>query len=203
MVDDLSARGTQHGHPVTVDDVTALPVGAEGDLAGRRATASKGHAVHSAAPGEVTITSTRYPFCTSGDPTKFTATRSAATLIPFHQELNRLTLKVKSARAAQYAVTWGETTRVFPAKALANGINLAAEFPDNPFCDAFQKVDEAILKKQNFETEQVKSKFHSAAAKADMAAVVAETEAQRAKLVEAVAAAFVPVTHTIRIAAQP
>jgi hypothetical protein len=64
-------------------------------------------------------------------------------------------------------------------------------------------VDTAILKKQDFETDQIKNKFHSPAAKADMAAVVAETEAQRAPLVEAVTTAFVPVTHIIKIVAQP
>jgi lysophospholipase L1-like esterase len=173
------------------------------DLAKQRAAAIGGHTVTACANGEVTVISTRYPFCTAGDPARHTATRSATTLIPFYQDLSRLTLRVKPGKAANYSVTWGETTRVFPAKTLAKGINLAAEFPDNPFSAAFQKVDAAILKKQDFETDQIKNKFHSPAAKADMATVVAESEAQRAPLVEAVTVAFVPVTHSIKIEPQP
>jgi hypothetical protein len=41
--------------------------------------------------------------------------------------------------------------------------------------------------------------FHGDAGKADMKGTVAKTEAERAPLAAAIPAAFVPVTHTIRI----
>src|SRR4051812_33715029 len=65
------------------------------DLKSGNATASKGHEVVSAKNGEVEIQSTRYPFCATGDLNSDKSIRSAMTLIPFNQELNRLTLKVK------------------------------------------------------------------------------------------------------------
>jgi len=60
-------------------------------------------------------------------------------------------------------------------------------------------VDQAVAAKQAFETTQVKHVFHGREGQHDFAKVVAESEAQRAPLAEAIAQAMVPVTHTIEI----
>jgi hypothetical protein len=99
-------------------------------------------------------------------------------------------------------VTWGDEKQIFSAEQLTRGINLAAEFPRNPFSDAFKRVDQAVAAKQDFETKQIKKAFRSAEAKADMEGVAARTEQERALLVAAVNAAFVPVTHTLKITPQ-
>lgn len=56
--------------------------------------------------------------------------------------------------------------------------------------------------KQDFETVQIKQKFHGADGKADLEATVERTEKERLPLAEAVKAALVPVTHTIGIEPQ-
>ena len=63
-------------------------------------------------------------------------------------------------------------------------------------------VDDAVGAKQSYETEQIKKIFHGAEGKADMEAAVKKTEAVRAPLAAAIAAAFQPVTHTLKIEAQ-
>ena len=185
------------------------------DLKRDQMTLSPGHTLVSANAGVFVITSTRYPFCPcvpaslaaasypsceKDDPEKDNSIRSAMTLIPFNQDLNRLTLKVTGSKSrTSYKVTWGTESKTFPAAQLKRGINLAAEFPCNPFCLAFAKVDAAVAAKEAFETTQIKKEFRSPEAKTDMEAVVARTEKERAPLAEAIQAAFVPVTHTIRI----
>jgi lysophospholipase L1-like esterase len=186
------------------------------DLKNSRMKVSAGHELVSAKDGEFTLKSTRYPFCAcvpagqaaasypvcdTDDPTKDNSIRSAMTLIPFNQDLNRLVLKVKNVKSgSSYKVTWGNETKTFSGSQLARGINLAAEFPGNPFCEAFAKVDAAVAAKQAFETRQIKSAFRSAEAKTDMEAVAERTEKEREPLAAAIQAAFVPVTHTIKIA---
>ena len=124
------------------------------------------------------------------------------TLIPFNADLNRLTLVAKNVKRKNYKVTWGDESKTYTADQLARGINLAAEFPENPFSAAFAKVDAAVAAKQAYETKQIKQAFRSEQAKADMEAVAAQTENERQPLAEAIKAAFVPVTHTIKIEAQ-
>ena len=80
-------------------------------------------------------------------------------------------------------------------------MNLAADFVDNPFCESFQRVDEAVKAKQDYETKQIKQVFHSQEAQADMAKAVETTEAERAPLAQAIADAMTPVRHTILIRA--
>ncbi len=169
------------------------------DLHAGKTTASKGHEVISARVGEVQVKSSRYPFCATGDVTKDNNIRSAMTLIPFNEELNRLTLIAKGGTAKSYKVTWGVASKSYTAEQLAKGVNLADEFQVNPFSDAFAKVDAAVIAKQQYETKQIKQLFRSPEAKTDMAGVVAKTEAERAPLAAAIKAAFVPVTHTIQI----
>jgi hypothetical protein len=97
----------------------------------------------------------------------------------------------------------------------------------NPFSDAFNKVDRAVKAKQDYETKQIKQIFHDlvsgkyksaddlkddelkrlfalrdGSGKFDFEAIVAETEKKRAPLAAAIREAFVPVTHTLRIAAE-
>ncbi|HWD20144.1 MAG TPA: SGNH/GDSL hydrolase family protein [Verrucomicrobiae bacterium] len=172
------------------------------DLAANKATASEGHHVISCANGAVTIESHRYPFCADGPVDSDTSIRSGMALVPFNHDLNRLMLVVKHAKAKNYKVAWGEVSHDYSAAQLAKGVNLADDFPVNPFSSAFQAVDEAVAKKQAFETVQIKQKFHGDSGKADMEKTVAETEAAREPLVAAVKTAFVPVTHTITLTAE-
>ena len=50
-----------------------------------------------------------------------------------------------------------------PSEQLAQGINLAAEFLDNPFVEPFHKVESQIRKQQDFETPLVKKLIHNLA----------------------------------------
>ena len=96
-------------------------------------------------------------------------------------------------------VKWGTETKQYSAEDLNKGINLAWDFQDNPFCDAFNKVDAAVATKQAYETQQVKKEFHSKERNSDFAAIVARTEAVRQPLADAVATAMQPVTHVIEL----
>jgi lysophospholipase L1-like esterase len=173
------------------------------DLAKNKAIASTGHTVTKAEGGEIALTSTRYPFCATGPLDKHNSIRSGMTLVPFMQELNRFTLIATGGSAAKYAVTWGAESRTYTAEQLKAGVNLADDFAVNPFSDAFKKVDEAVIKKQGYETEQIKKQFHGAAGKADIEKTATETEAIRAPLAATIAATVVPVNHVIKIAPAP
>ena len=171
------------------------------DLAAQTASATAGHTVESFKDNTLTVTSTRYPFCCSGETNSDNSLRSGATLVPFFEELSRFRLVVKNATAAKYQIIWGNSTNTYTSAQLAAGVNLAADFVDNPFSDAFKKVDEAVAAKQAYETKQIKSVFHSKEAKADMAKAVETTEAERAPLAAAIATAMTPVRHSIVIQA--
>src|SRR5437879_2545519 len=187
------------------------------DLKHNRIKTSKGHEVVSVKEGEYQIRSSKYPFCAcepkgataanypacgEDDPSKDDNIRSALTLIPFNRELNRLTLVAKNAGPGGYKVKWGNESKSFPAQSLASGINLAEEFPQNPFSEAFAKVDAAVAAKQAYETKQIKQSFHGAEARSNMEQIVKQTEAERQPLATAIQAAFVPVTHTIKLEAE-
>ena len=187
------------------------------DLRRNRLRVSKGHTLVSTKDGEFEIRSSRYPFCAcvpagqgaasypaceTDAPSQDKSIRSAMTLIPFERELNRLTLLGRDGRARAYRVTWGTESKTFTSEQLARGVNLAEEFPNNPFCAAFAKVDAAVAAKQAYETKQIKQIFRSPEAEADMEAVAAQTEKEREPLIAAIKAAFVPVTHTLRIQAE-
>ncbi|MGH8023076.1 MAG: hypothetical protein ACRED1_05825, partial [Limisphaerales bacterium] len=183
---------------------------------------SKGQKVLSAKDGAFTIKSSRYPFCACEPPglaaksypvcgkdsvTSNDSIRSGMTLVPFNQRLNRFMLVVKHAAAPGYRVSWGDQSKTFSAEQLAAGVNLAAEFPENPFTAPFAKVDSAIAKKQAFETREIKTLFHGndkpGSFTPDMVLrtdkVVASAEQERDTLVAAVHAAFVPVTYVLKI----
>jgi len=187
------------------------------DLASGKAQASKGHEVISSKGGEVQLKSSRYPFCAVGKLGDDNSIRSGMSLVPFNEELNRLTLIVKNGKAQKYTVTWGKEGRSYTAEQLAKGINLAADFVDNPFMPAFSNVDKAVTEKQKYETKQIKQIFHGLAGSkyvdmgdpemAHFAAmldslsekIIAETEKTRTPFVKAIKMAFVPVTHSIII----
>lgn len=177
------------------------------DLAGGKAMASEGHKVLSMADGKVEIESSRYPFCFFGPPTTSSSTRSVLEFFPFNDDLNRFKLVVSGAKAEKLKVTWGTESKEFPAADLDKGINLAAEFLDNPFCDSFKKVEAEIRKQQNVETPLVKTTMHAlleyekqvpeekdAIRRIDLALAKKEKPVR-----DAPAAAVQPVKHTIQI----
>jgi lysophospholipase L1-like esterase len=172
------------------------------DLQAIQASATPGHVVDGFADGELRITSQRYPFCATGEINKDTTIRSGMTLVPFNAELNRFLLVVTNAAAPRYIVTWGSGYRSYTREQLAKGVNLAEDFALNPFSAAFDRVDAAVAAKQAYETRQVKTLMHGDEGRADREATVALTEKARQFYVEALAAAMVPVTHTIKITAQ-
>ncbi len=178
------------------------------DMKNGQATATDGHKVVSAKGGAVEMESSRYPFCFSGDPSSPASTLGMAEFIPFNQDLNRFLLVVKNPGAPKLTVTWGEVTKEFPGEALAKGINLAAEFPENPFSQPFRNVEKAVRKQQDFETPATKVLLHglpewrkhlpeSAAQFDALQTAVLEKDAG---LRAASRAAVVPVKHTLTIA---
>ena len=169
------------------------------DLTTNTASVTEGHVVKEYANGKVTLISRRYPFCARGDLNDHNSIRSGMTLVPFAEDLNRLIFKANVKVRGKYRVIWGDVTKEFTGEQLAEGINLPVEFPENPFCEAFDRVDEAVAKKQAYETKQVKKYFHSKAAKSDFALIVEQTEAERKPLAEAVQSTMQPVTHSIEI----
>lgn len=169
------------------------------DLASGTATASAGHDVVGFEDGELQLKSSRYPYCATGELNSDGSLRSGMTVVPFNSELNRLLLVAQNGGARSYRVQWGDQAKSFTAKQLAEGVNLADEFPVNPFSASFGAVDAAVAAKQEYETRQIKLLFHGPEFAVDPEAVVAVTERARAKLVEAIGAARVPVRHTIRI----
>ena len=66
-----------------------------------------------------------------------------------------------NAPAGKYKVTWGQDSREFDAAELAKGVNLAAEFFDNPFTEPFKKVQDAVTRQQNFEVVMMKDILHN------------------------------------------
>ena len=172
------------------------------DTSDDKATASEGHRIVAAEKGRVEIESSQYPFCATGPADDDGSIRSGMTLVPFNERLNRLILVVRNAPAGRCRVTWGETSKTYAAEELARGVNLAADFEVNPFSEAFKRVDEAVAKKQAYETRQVKDLFHGPEGRVDMDMTATLTEKARTPLVDAVKAAFVPVRHTITVKPQ-
>jgi hypothetical protein len=172
------------------------------DLRANKAAVSPGHQLVSFENGALTILSARYPFCATGSASDPDSIRSGMSLVPFNQDLNRLTLIVKGVKSKSCQVTWGALSRTYSAEKLEKGVNLAEDFETNPFSEAFAAVDQAVAKKQEFETKQIKAEFHGDAGKANMEKTVIDTEHEREPLVAAINAAFIPVTHTITITAR-
>lgn len=176
------------------------------DLAANKAEASDGHKVLSDKDGVVEVESTRYPYCFYGDPASPSSTRGILEFLPFNEDLNRFTLIVTGA-SGKMKVTWGKETKTFEAEQLAKGINLAAEFLDNPFSEPFMKVHEAVHKQQNFETPMIKTWVHSLSGfRNDMPedvgkyeAILGDMNGKDETLFAVARDAVKPVRHTIRI----
>src|SRR5579862_6455121 len=148
------------------------------------ASATDGHKVLASEAGKVEIESGRYPFCFTGDEKTSGGTRSMLPYVPFNSDLNRFMLVVKNVDGAKLKVTFGAVSKSFTKEELEKGINLAAEFIDNPFSklvDSMGKdkgVEASVeaLRKQLFETHE--------------------------KLDAAVRTARLPVKYTITVAAE-
>jgi hypothetical protein len=177
------------------------------DLAQNKAEATEGHKILSCAGGQVEIESSKYPFCFYGDPAQPGATRGVIEFIPFNDELNRFQLVVRGIGAEKAQVTWGNATKEFTAEKLAKGINLAAEFLDNPFSQPFRKVEEQINSQQAMEVGLVKTLLHNRpdykrAFPEEQEALdrIANGLVKQDKAAQAASAAAVaPVKHTIKV----
>ena len=172
------------------------------DLGRQTASATAGHETGGFAGGQLKVVSRKFPFCATGDLKSDNSIRSAMTLIPFNEELNRFTLVAKGGTAARYKVTWGAGSRSYSAEQLAKGVNLAADFVVNPFSAAFDKVDNAVAAKQAYETRQIKELFHGAEGRADKELTAQLTEKTRAPLAAAIRKAYAPVEHSVGIVAE-
>ena len=159
---------------------------------------------------EAEFESTRYPFCFTGDPQSSNSTTGVIEFFPFNQELNRFNLVVKNALAEKVKITWGNSSKEFTAAELSKGINLAAEFMENPFSEQFEKVHQAVKKQQAFETPLLKTfvvnipAYKSLVGDRDAAMfdTLAQSGADKDKALHDSAASLVTaVRHTIRIEA--
>ncbi|MEY3897177.1 MAG: hypothetical protein RLZZ214_2698 [Verrucomicrobiota bacterium] len=169
-----------------------------------KATAANGHEVLSAENGKLSLRSTRLPFCAGpGATDKHDSIRAGLALVPFDDDLNRFIFRMTSPKAANYTVTWGEQSRPYTADQLKEGINLAKDFDNNPLVPAFQKIRDAVAKKQEYETRQIKTLVHGPEGEADMEATFALTEKVRKPLERAILAAKQPADHVITVAAAP
>lgn len=204
---------TPNGHlPIAYALLKAL--GVDGDIGTLTvdfktgaAQGSPGHNVKGFKGGVLEIESARYPFCFSGTETDASA-RAMSAFVPFNEELNRYRLVVKNA-PAHTRVTWGDASKEFTAAQLAQGINLAAEFPDNPFSKPFEEAGKIMSKQQGSEVVQVRATINMIGQlrkylpegighyDALTQILVSKTEAARTPSRDAVK----PVAHQIRIAA--
>ncbi len=123
-----------------------------------KASATAGHAIENCASGAVDVASSRYPFCFTGG-SNDAGTVSMLPFVPFQQDLNQFTLVVRKLPTEQAEVQWGKNTKKFSREQLEQGVNLAAEFLDNPFSKPFAEVLAAVGQKQNYDTFMVKTMF--------------------------------------------
>lgn len=83
--------------------------------------------------GLIWVVHDRIPFAVElGDVCSDSAMAAGAALTDFQTRFNRLTLRVTGLKGSVGHVTWGGKSKDFTASALASGINLTAEFPENP-----------------------------------------------------------------------
>jgi hypothetical protein len=170
------------------------------DLVAGKATAREGQRVVKFENGVVSLRSFRIPFSFEpGDITKDNTIAAGVALADFQKKLNRLTLKVAGAKTAQVKVTWGDVSKLFTGEQLAKGVNLAAEFPQNPTSPAFAQIWKAVAEKQAYETKQIKTLFRSKEAKADMEAVAKSSQVEFDRLAAALKAVVKPVDSMIKV----
>ncbi|MFZ4779767.1 MAG: hypothetical protein ACOYM3_30790, partial [Terrimicrobiaceae bacterium] len=167
--------------------------------------------VISVTKGVIEVESTRYPFCFFGEPSNPNATSGMIEFLPFNEELNRYLLVVKNAPAARMKVTWGTQSREFSADALAKGINLAAEFIENPFCEPFRRLTAALGMQQGVESQSIRPHLRllldwetnypeAFKEKPEVFSWQREAVMKRASaMIEASRKAVTPVRHTLKI----
>ena len=178
------------------------------DMSSGRARATVGHKVLYAANGAIEVESSRYPFCFFGDPSKPKSTRGVIEFLPFNEELNRFILVADNISAdAECKVTWGEAARQYTGSELAKGINLAADFLDNPFSEPFRRTEEVFLKQQEFETRLTRFLLHRLPdylryvpeTKEDIDNIIEKLCQKDKQMAAASLASVVPVRHSIKI----
>jgi len=124
-------------------------------------TGSDGHKILSQKPGMAEIESSRYPFCFTGDEKDPAGNVSILPFVPFQQDLNRFEFKVSNLPTAKAEVVWGDQKKVFTKAELENGVNLAAEFINNPFSAPFSQLLRDIANKQMFENWMIRNFFNN------------------------------------------
>jgi lysophospholipase L1-like esterase len=133
--------------------------GVEWDWATGQATADPAQRILSSASGKIVVESDHIPLCLSDVPAgsegpwQDPCYRYYFPYLPFMHDLNRYTLRVKNLRTARARVTWGNRSLIFTRTQLDDGVNLAEEFPENPFSTLIAWVDQAVLDKQVYERE--------------------------------------------------
>ena len=175
------------------------------------ATATIGHEILSVSNGVVELESSRYPFCFPAASTNGDGVASILPFASFQHDFNRLTLVVKGLPGDRAEVKWGPSAKVFTKAQLEAGVNLAAEFLDNPFSAPFEQVMTAVKNKQAFETRMIKRQFRGQrdAIGKDAAQAEAMTKqrdallADHATQTEAARAMVKPVRHQIQILTLP
>jgi hypothetical protein len=119
---------------------------------------------------------------------------------------------VKNLKGSKAKVTWGNTTQEYTAGQLAAGINLAADFRDNPFSAQFAQVQAAVLVQAAQETTLSKMYMHNLGSwKATFAPgvdsawdqITTAGMKQHDALYQKAASLVVPITHTIKIEPEP
>jgi hypothetical protein len=232
MMDAMAKAKAEHGHDyfLAQDGVHPAPngqlvmayaflraMGCSGDIGtitvdaeSGAATATEGHRIIASSAGRIEVESARYPFCFTDDPSYPESTRSILDCVPFNADLNRFVLVVANARS-RMRVSWGGESRDYAAAELARGVNLAADFLQNPFLQAFARVHGLVAAQQAFETPAVKGLLNGMGATRkyfpeksgafdDMQAAVLGRDSQM--LGECRAAVF-PVRHVIELSAAP
>ncbi len=173
------------------------------DESSGNATATSGHKILSSEGGKISVESTRLPFAPGSGPLDNDGSlRAGMALVPFDATLNRFILKIPDHKSQSYTVTWGSESKTYDAEQLHNGINLAAEFHDNPLITPFKKIQDAVKAKQTYETHQIKKLVHGKEGKADMEGTFKSSEEEREALVKKLADTVQPAKHVITIQAK-
>jgi lysophospholipase L1-like esterase len=175
------------------------------DLGTGKAEASAGHRIIDHAGGKLEIESNRYPFCFTAPGAKPDARKGLEPILPhlpFNRDLNRFVLVVKNLKEERAKISWGGRSRDFSRKDLENGINLAAEFLENPFCEPFFTIHEAVRERQRVEGGEMRNILHplmKAPDAGEVARIQKETVAISRERADAVRAMVKPVRHVITI----
>ncbi|HEY1489453.1 MAG TPA: hypothetical protein VGF90_00320, partial [Verrucomicrobiae bacterium] len=107
----------------------------------------------------------------------------------------------------RFKVTWGRESKIFDAAQLKQGVNLAAEFMDNPFAETFASVDKAVREQQAWEGPAVNNFLHNLPEwdrllpeeKASLDRLKTATVQKADAFGQAARAAVVPVKYAIKI----